>query len=310
MRLSNTNKAERGYMLCRQTGTVPHRAQSLSLAPDATAADARLAILNNCLQHIQRNENAVIEGDDAETLHQMRVGVRRLRSALKLFEAAAPCPPALQEDISWLGKELGAARDWDVLLASTLTHIQANPGGRNSVLDLQALALKTAHAKRREAAQALLSQRYTRLLLTMGLWMQLPAEGMDEPAIDFANRTMKRLHKKLMKRSQRMDDDAPDSIHRTRIAAKRARYALEFFHSLHSGKALRTYLKTLSATQEELGRHNDLVVADRLLRELGQQHDAAGATVQFARGYLQALQATQPADLATICANLHALRLP
>ncbi len=310
MRLSNTNKAERGYMLCRQTGTVPYRAQSVSLEPDATAADARLAILNNCLQHIQRNENAVIEGDDAETLHQMRVGVRRLRSALKLFEACAPCPPALQEDINWLGTELGAARDWDVLLASTLTHIQASPGGRNSVLDLQALALKTAHAKRRAAAQALLSQRYTRLLLTMGLWMQLPAEGLDEAATAFANRTMQRLHKKLLKRAQRMDDSAPETVHRSRIAAKRARYALEFFHSLYSGKALRSYLKTLSATQEELGRHNDLVVADRLLRELGQQHEAASATVQFARGYLQALQATQPADLATICADLQALRLP
>ncbi|MQA20292.1 CYTH and CHAD domain-containing protein [Rugamonas rivuli] len=311
LRLSNTNKAERGYMLCRQTGTVPCRAQGLQLAPDATAADARLAILNNCLQHIQRNETAVIEGDDAETLHQMRVGVRRLRSALKLFEAAAPCPPALLEDIVWLGTELGAARDWDVLLASTLAHIQATPGGRSGVLDLQALALKAAHAKRSEAAQALLSQRYTRLLLTMGCWMQQPApEGLEEPAQDFANRIMKRLHKKLLKRAQRMDESEPASIHRTRIAAKRARYALEFFHSLYGGKALRTYLKTLSSTQEQLGSHNDLVVADRLLRELNQQHDAAAATIQFARGYLQALQTSRTPDLGAIRAALHALRLP
>lgn len=310
MRLSNTNKAERGYMLCRQTGTVPYRAQALQLEPDASAAEARLAIFNNCLQHIQRNEDAVIEGDDAETLHQMRVGVRRLRSALKLFEATAPCPPALQEEVSWLGTELGAARDWDVLLASTLAHVQAAPGGRNSILDLQALALKAAHAKRREAAQALLSQRYTRLLLTMGLWLQQPAQDMDEPASDFANRIMKRLHRKLLRRSQRMDDGSPESIHRTRIAAKRARYALEFFQSLHRGKALRNYLKILSATQEELGRHNDLVVAERLLRELSQQHDPAGAAIHFARGYLQALQATQPADLGEIRAALHALRLP
>ncbi|NVD73226.1 CHAD domain-containing protein [Duganella sp. BJB1802] len=309
-RLSNTNKAERGYMLCRQTGTVPVRATAVQLAPDATAAEARLAILNNCLQHIQRNENAVIEGDDAETLHQMRVGVRRLRSALKLFEPLAPCPAGILEDIRWLGSELGAARDWDVLLASTLTHIQAHPGSLNGVLDLQALALKAAHDKRRAAAQALLSQRYTRLLLAMGLWMQQPADDTGEPAADFAGSTMQRLHKKLLKRSRRMNDGEPDTVHGTRIAAKRARYALEFFQSLYHGKGPRRYLKTLSAMQEELGRHNDLVVADRLLRELAQDNDAAAPTIQFARGYLQALQATQPPDLDAIRAELHALRLP
>ena len=310
LRLSNTNKAERGYMLCRQTGTVPYRAQALQLEPGATVGEARQAILSNCLQHIQRNENAVIDGDDAETLHQMRVGVRRLRSALKLFEPVAPCPPALQEDVSWLGTELGAARDWDVLLSSTLAHVQAGPGGRSGVLDLQALALKSAQAKRAEAAQALLSQRYTHMLLTMGIWMQQTAQGMDEAAVDFSVRTMKRLHKKLLKRSQRMDEGDPASVHRTRIAAKRARYALEFFHTLYGGKGMRHYLKTLSATQETLGQHNDLVVADRLLRELGQQHETAGTIIQFARGYLQALQATQPPDLGAIRTGLHALRLP
>jgi CHAD domain-containing protein len=82
-------------------------------------------VLGNCLEHIQRNEVAVVEGHDPETLHQMRVGVRRLRSALKLFATVAPCPPALLEDIDWLGMELGAARDWDVLLSSTLARMDA-----------------------------------------------------------------------------------------------------------------------------------------------------------------------------------------
>jgi CHAD domain-containing protein len=87
--------------------------------------DALPAVLGNCLEHIQRNEVAVVEGHDPETLHQMRVGVRRLRSALKLFATVAPCPPALLEDIDWLGMELGAARDWDVLLSSTLARMDA-----------------------------------------------------------------------------------------------------------------------------------------------------------------------------------------
>jgi len=310
LRLSNVNKAERGYMLVRQTGTVAHRAQALDLLADISLADALPAILDNCLQHIQRNETAVIEGDDAETLHQMRVGVRRLRSALKLFETVAPCPPAVLDDVRWLGAELGAARDWDVLLTSTLARVQSSPGGRNSLLDLQALALGAAQAKRREAAQALLSPRYTRLMLTLGSWMLQAAPCLKGSAARFSRTTMEQLHKALLKRASRMDDSDPASAHHARIAAKRGRYALEFFHSLYRAGGARDYLKTLSAVQEELGRHNDLVVADRLLRELAQQRPQAEGAIHFARGYLVAQQAAQPADLAAIRSRLHALHLP
>ncbi|NGZ88082.1 CYTH and CHAD domain-containing protein [Duganella aceris] len=310
LRLSNINKAERGYMLVRQTGTVPYRAKALELPADATLAETLPAVLGNCLQQIQRNENAVIDGDDAETLHQMRVGVRRLRSALKLFESVAPCPPALLEDVGWLGAELGAARDWDVLLTSTLARVQVSPGGKTGLMDLQALALAAAQAKRREAAQALLSPRYTHLMLALGSWMLQAAPGLQGSAAKFSRQTMQDLHKSLLKRAGRMDDSDPAGVHRTRIAAKRARYALEFFHSLYRSNGARAYLKTLAATQEQLGRHNDLVVADKLLRELAQQHPQAEGAIHFARGYLLAQQATQSTDLAAIRNELHAQRLP
>jgi CHAD domain-containing protein len=269
-----------------------------------------LAVLGNCLQQIQRNEAAVIEGDDAETLHQMRVGVRRLRSALKLFEHLAPCPPALEEDIRWLGAELGAARDWDVMLTSTLARVQASPGGKHGMMDLQALALHTARAKRQQAAQALLSPRYTHLMLALGSWMLQAAPGLKGSADKFSRTTMQHLHKSLLKRAGRMVDGDPAGVHRTRIAAKRGRYALEFFHTLYRAKGARAYLKTLAATQDELGRHNDLVVADQLLRELAERRPQSEGVIHFARGYLLAQQATQTADLAAIRAKLHAMRLP
>lgn len=310
LRISNINKAQRGYMLVRETGHAPFRAQALELDADATLSEALPAILGNCLEHIQRNEVAVVEEHDPETLHQMRVGVRRLRSALKLFATVAPCPPALQEDINWLGMELGAARDWDVLLVSTLPRVGIAPAGANSLLELNALAQKTAQAKRREVAQALLSPRYSRLMLTLGSWMLQTAPLLDGSAAHFSRQTMQHLHKSLLKRATRMQDDDAASAHRTRIAAKRGRYALEFFHSLYRPKDTRAYLKALAATQEELGQHNDLVVAGQLLQELAQEHPHATGAIQFARGYLLAQQATQPADLQAIRSRLHALRLP
>ena len=304
LRITNINKAQRGYMLVRETGHAPYHAQALRLDTDASLSDALPAVLGNCLEHIQRNEVAVVEGHDPETLHQMRVGVRRLRSALKLFAAVAPCPPALLEDIHWLGMELGAARDWDVLLSSTLTRVDA------AQMELQPLALQTAQAKRREAAQALLSPRYTRLMLTMGSWMLQAAPLLQGSAAQFSRQTMQHLHKSLIKRANRMTHDDASSVHRTRIAAKRARYALEFFHSLYRTKGTHSYLKALASVQEELGQHNDLAVAGRLLQELAQQHPQAAGAIQFARGYLLAQQAAAPAELDAIRRRLHALRLP
>lgn len=310
LRISNINKAQRGYMLVRETGHAPCRAQALELDSDASLADALPAVLGNCLEHIQRNEMAVVEGHDPETLHQMRVGVRRLRSALKLFAPVAPCPPALLEDVSWLGEQLGAARDWDVLLSSTLSHVDAQPGGGNGMMQVQSLALDTVHAKRCEAAQAVLSQRYTRLMLTLGSWMLQTAALLDGSAAQFSRETLQRLHKSLLKRANLMSEDDTASAHRTRIAAKRGRYALEFFYALYRSKGTRAYLKTLAAVQEELGQHNDLVVGGQLLQELAQQHPQSAGAIQFVRGYLVAQQSTQSADLDDIRARLHALRLP
>jgi inorganic triphosphatase YgiF len=304
LRITNINKAQRGYMLVRETGHAPYHAQALHLDTNDGLSGALPAVLGNCLDHIQRNEVAVVEGHDPETLHQMRVGVRRLRSALKLFAAVAPCPPALQEDINWLGMELGAARDWDVLLSSTLARVEA------AQMELQTLALQTAQAKRRQAAQALLSPRYTRLMLAMGSWMLQTAPLLQGSAVQFSRKSMQHLHKSLIKRANRMSHDDAASAHRTRIAAKRARYALEFFHSLYRSKGTHAYLKTLAAVQEELGQHNDLAVAVRLLQELAHQHPQAAGAIQFARGYLLAQQSSQSADLDAICRRLHGLRLP
>lgn len=316
MRVSNTNKAQRGYALVRQTGTVPVKAKTLRLDGADRAAAGLLAILGNCLEHIQDNEDAVIGGDNAESLHQLRVGVRRLRSALKLFGDIAPCPPEILQDSAWLGAELGAARDWEVLMISTLPRVGAAPGGKVGLMELQQLVLARARAQRQAAAQALLSTRYTRLLLSLGLWMQrLDAGAGDGDAntvalADFARQAMRTLHKKLRKRAARIADGDTRAVHRLRIAGKRARYALEFFQSLQRPRGAERYLDTLSTLQDELGQHNDLQVASQLLDSLLEQRPDAAGVVGFVRGYLLAQQEQQAGAIAASRRTVRALVLP
>jgi triphosphatase len=322
LRLSNSSKAERGYELCRQTGTVPFKAAPLDLAPDDSVVQVLLAVLGNCLDHIQHNEAGVTNGDHSESLHQMRVGVRRLRSALKLFESAVSCPQELLDEIAWLGTELGTARDWDVLFETTLPRIPLSVGPANGMMALQALVRTEVRAKRHAAAQAVQSQRYTRLLLSLGAWMQQLAaapyhragdDPPSQPARIYVQSVVQRLHKKLLRRADRIEDDDPRTVHRLRIAGKRSRYAMEFFQSLYRNGGTRRYLRTMSALQDQLGAHNDLVVAGRLLLELQERQSPAPAAVtaiSFVRGYLRAQRERDVADIPTIRQTVHALRLP
>ena len=290
LRLSYTNKAMRGYALCHDSGIGIGivKAAPVELPHGASTAQALVAILSNCLQQIQGNEAGVTGSDDPESVHQLRVGVRRLRSALKLFGDLLPCPPALLDDIEWLGGALGAARDWEVLRDTTLPRVPEDEGTGQPLL--RALVEQTARTQRDQAAQALLSPRYTRLQLALALWMQQTSASDDAahcaPASRFAHRAMRELHKKMLRRAEKAAGGEERAVHRLRIAGKRVRYALEFFASLYQRGSSTRYLAALTEMQDVLGRHNDVMVADRLLRELLQQHPDAANAIHFARGYL------------------------
>jgi len=296
LRLSNVSKAQRGYALCRQEERAPVKAAPVVLPPSPTLEDGLQATALNCLAQMQANEAAVMESGNSESLHQMRVGLRRLRSALKLFEAAAPCPADLQEELRWLGEALGEARDWDVLSSSTLARV----GG---VGDASFPALHTAmdevmRGKRNQAGAALRSPRYTRLMIGMFAWTlgkqwrgtAAPdhVKQLEAPLKAFAGKAVKQGHKRILKRGRNIRHAPPEELHRLRIAGKRNRYAVEFFAPLYRSKRLRKYLGALSAMQDELGWRNDVAVGGRLLRHLETEKPEAAASAAYARGFLAA----------------------
>ena len=313
LRLSYTNKALRGYALCRDSGIAVVKAAPVVLPHQASTAQALVTILSNCLQQIQGNEAGVTGSADPESVHQMRVGVRRLRSALKLFCNAAPCPDALLNEIEWLGNILGAARDWEVLRDISLPRVPDDATNDAGLASLRALAQQTAREQRAQAAQAILSPRYTRLQLSLALWMQqISASGdahaeahanalhnaqLAAPVSHFAHHAMRDLHKKMLHRAEKAAGGEERAVHRLRIAGKRVRYALEFFAVLYRHASSARYLEALTDMQDALGRHNDVMVADRLLGELQQSHASAGGighAISFARGYLLGQASASP----------------
>lgn len=297
--LGHMSKAERGYRLATSQPLQAVKAQPLALDAAMTVEQVFQAIAGNCLEQVSGNQDGVAGGEDVESLHQMRVGLRRLRSALGMFKALLALPEGLQQELDWLGGALGEARDWDVLAGQTLARLD---GG--AAADAAALA-QAAHAQARvkhaQAAQAVASSRYTAWMLGVQRWLQAcewrasrtprQLQRLDAGVLGFARKTLRADQRRLMKRGRRLLHATPQQRHKVRIAAKKTRYATEFFASLLAGRVVKPYVGRLSALQDELGWLNDVQVADRLLQQLpdGQAgHAELRLHAAFVRGYLAA----------------------
>ena len=293
----NLNKAARGYMLCLPPqAPVIVKAAPVVLSAAMTVEQAFAAIVSNCMNQIQANEIGVLHGTAPESVHQMRVGVRRLRSALRMFGKVISVPADTQDGLSWLASELGSARDWEVLADSTLTKVIDGNPDESGLSWLRTAANGVARGKREQVGASLRSSRYARLVLTIADWRlgtgwrdgldAVRLQALEAPARAFADSALERDHKRLMKRGKRLHGIDAEERHKVRIAAKKLRYATEFFQSLYRQRRVKKYVKALSRLQDELGWLNDAVVAQSLLPDLKETHPALASDVDFTRGYL------------------------
>lgn len=314
LRMSNDSKAARGFAMLERPATQPVKAQAVELGRHATLEDTFQAIGLNCLRQMEANVPGVLD-QNIESLHQMRVGLRRLRALVDMFEELAPLPAEIAEGLDWLAAALGATRDWDVLADSTLDQVHGiDPAA------LRQAARARADKLHKELLQSLHSSRFTQVLLSVNGWLharQWRTEGKLPKRSSLAERASKacvpllrKADKRLSRRIADFDGKEPEQRHRIRIAAKKARYGAEFFRDLLPAKEVKHYVAQLSDLQDRLGLLNDFAVADKLLPELQKGTGELGRQAAYARGYLAA---TAEADNGELAASLKAvvkLRLP
>ena len=256
-------KAERGDRLARGVAVdKPTGSQAPDLRPEQSPDAALRAIVAACLAQILPNASDVAAGvGTPDHLHQTRVGVRRLRSALREFGDWSPAHDASWETrLSALFDVLGAARDRDVLSAALLPALRS-AGAPMADLPPESGAADAAGAALREAAPLWLS------LVAFAHGQALPPAEGDAPLLERVRPRLKRLHRQVTGDAERFEtlDDA--LRHRTRKRLKRLRYCIEFVASLYGEKAVKRYLKALRPAQEALGHYNDVVVAEHAFRE-------------------------------------------
>jgi inorganic triphosphatase YgiF len=287
LRLEPVSKAERGYALASGLQAAPVKAAAAALQPAMPVAHAFRTIVFSCIAHLQANERGLLETDDAEYLHQARVALRRLRSALSVFNRAFP--RALFEELivelRWLGSCLGPARDWDVFATETLPVVCAAFPSEPGLHWLTERTAELRTAADSGAREAIASTRYTVLLLKLtGIFLREPwLAWVDEqaaalrslPLTEFASGVLERRHKKVLKSGHGLADLDPVELHALRIEIKKLRYATDFFSALYNKAEVREYLTTLADLQELLGGLNDAVTVERLLEPL-RESDGAG----------------------------------
>lgn len=295
LRIERRSKADVGYGLIVAAHCEAVKAQPVQLGKRDSIEDAFCSILHNCLDQVCANERGVVSGHDPSCVHQMRVGLRRLRSALDLFANVIPVLAGLDDELRWIASELGAARDWEVLAGSTLERAgsQASP---DEIQPVREACERIAVTNRQRAAAAVESVRYTRLALQLALWVRQrgwragmsdqQCEAIAAPVRPFAADILRRRHQKLLARGKGLAGLDNERRHRARIAAKKLRYATEFFASLCPKRAVLHYVGALTALQDDLGWRNDAVVADQLLRALPGTSPETASGAAFARGFL------------------------
>jgi CHAD domain-containing protein len=228
-----------------------------------------------CLRQIVGNEPALINGDP-EGVHQMRVGLRRLRAGMSLFSLLLrdPQTAAIKTELKWLAEELGPARELAVLVTRLVAPMK---GQRRHWRGMPSLSRELA--ERRDAAlvraqQAVQSARSRRLTLDVAAWLQFgqwttPQDDLvrdrgDLPIAIFAADELTRRWRNVRKRGRALAQLDPPSRHKLRIQAKKLRYAVEFFASLFDSKRAvkrrKQFLSALERLQDGLGDLNDIAV--------------------------------------------------
>jgi CHAD domain-containing protein len=209
----------------------PRKARPIALSPATSVAAARRTALREAFNQIFANAPGAAAGKDPEYLHQLRVGMRRLRAALRAFRGTLHDADmrALRRLLRMVAAATGPARDWDV------------------------------YSRRLPAA----------LLGGMQLWL-LPRSKprAKQPLPDFARGALEELERKALRGGSDIDWTRAGKRHALRIRLRRLRYASEFLAGAFPGRDSEPLTRNLKQLQDLLGELNDLEVARRLTREL------------------------------------------
>lgn len=259
---------------------------------------------DDAIAQVRGNAPLVRQGEEPEAIHQLRVGVRRVRVSLRLFKRVIGEEERarLEPELRWIFQSLGGVRDYDVLLEQVDVLLpDAAPLARKRLHG----ALHRARAKAARTLQRELASARFRALVRALRRLSIALAANEEKSPRARKWSKKRLAKRLAAvcaRRDALDGRDPEALHALRKDLKKLRYTADLVGSLWPGKRTKRYLRCLSQLQDVLGPINDAAVGTRLLAEAARTTRDAGAgrLATDAQAALSARSAASLAELAPV----------
>jgi triphosphatase len=275
MWLSTISKAMRGNWLAEGPGAVlAAKAQPARLDRDASGPEIFRAVLRSCLDQVLANASLLAEGslDDA-VVHQLRVGIRRLRTARRDLGAwRGALDDGWEATAAETFRKLGEYRDRKTIAASMQQQLAA-AGSPDPELRAEAAAgaIDPVALVRDKAFQHALLDLVAFLLeppAPADRAANLDSDADDTPPEHVVARHLDKLHDRLKRDAKHFEELDEPARHRVRKRLKRLRYLSELVAPLYKRGRVKRFLDTLEPAQDELGRYIDLVVATALAHEV------------------------------------------
>jgi triphosphatase len=307
LRVGTRSKAERGYALAFDVVQSAAKAESFSVTAEHVVDDVIALLVGSCWHHLLKNHMVAEEGSDPEGVHQMRLALRRLRTICALFRRDIPAPAlqAVNSEARWLMQQLGPAREWDVFVDTTVTRLAA------AAPEIDLGGLREAVERHRRSSYGALrtvlaDARCSRFLLSLGHLVErrgwrneIDSEALavlSQPMPKLADKILKRLYRKALKRGAHFRRLDAGTQHDLRIDLKKLHYAAELFSPLYAAQApAKRYLPRLTRLKASLGRVRDIAGTRILLDAIRQDGQPA---LQVAIGAVAGWQARDRIALA------------
>jgi inorganic triphosphatase YgiF len=296
------SKAERGLRAMEGEAIAAKKAGRVELSPDATAEEAFRASLAHCLRHIARNTGAVAEAEDPEGVHQLRVGLRRLRVALRVLGDPFRVGPfeGLRARAKVLADTLAPTRELDVFAADLFASADA-AAKKPDLTPLRDALEELRHESWKDAIGLVRSGDFTGFLLDLATAIETRAwresatpEQLSEylrPARALAGSVLDQRMKKAKKRAKHLSKLDAAERHALRIALKKLRYTAEFFAPVFDAKTVSAFLNSLSKLQDLFGALNDAStvehILDRIAARMGTETQDLAEASAFVLGWHQ-----------------------
>jgi len=300
-RLAVKSKSERGYELIDGAQDAPVKAAPITLSASASTRGAFQTISRACLKQVVGNEPALLKGDP-EGVHQMRVGLRRLRAAVSLFKALLRDPQthAIKAELKWLTGELGPARELDVLVKRVVAPMQKQHARWDGMPSLSHALAEKREAALSRAQEAVKSARFRSFTLDLAAWLEAgdwtsPQDDLvrdlgELPIEVSAAEQLTRRWRKVRKKGKTLAKLDARRRHKLRIQSKKLRYAVEFFADVFAGKRAakprKRLLAALERLQDGLGDLNDIAVHEERIAAIGIWRPHPSPKRAFAAGVL------------------------